>query len=693
MKASRFFALFLTLCMVLSLGAFASSDMPDTSLGGSATSRPPDNSTKAVDILGSRAALYYEYGEDGYTVSTNVTDAYTVEGLDDVAAPAAGEPYALEGVYISCAAENWDADEAVGNSGIVINQLTDEETPFYFGGAEDLYEAPDGEKYNSVIVMLEDPDEPEHDKATETAPGVGIAFNGSAIEMRNVYVESNGTGRPSVHIPSTTRDKNTTQLGDLICVDSMFVNHSTRAMLLMGGDVWFLNSVVLTNSWGGLSYDNTSTTMYVVNSDVENIGTGGYAIYDAAGCTAYVYGAKVLGGNVGITVCRNAVLTVDSLENADETAVAPYDGEAELLVPAATEDGVTRIVAHDYPIKMHADMSGADSQAVAYLNNAYLSTDPADLVFADGTGYDDWASESSGVRGLISDYEAGALVDISCHNGKVVFDNCELVSARDLLVHSHFSYDSMASGIYPKDGVEYIGDEVVFRNMSAVGDVLHEDYMRKMILSLENAELTGAVKGTTLAAWNNYWTAAIEALPEDELNDATDTATALENTLKQRIYNDEYETVWGVRMSMDAGSVWTVTGDSNLYSFTMAEGASVQAPEGKSLAIYVNCGMDNSLEAYDISAGTRIEAFEPGVEYTGVVIVVEDGGTSTLTLGSAELGALGVDAYMEDGALKIALGDLLKALGADLSYDEDTGTFTVVDESGALGALIDAFAG
>ena len=692
MKLSKILALALALCMILSISAFASSDMPDTSMGGSATSRPPDNSTKAVDILGGRAALYIEYGEDGYAVSKNITDAYEVEGLDGIAAPASGEPYALGGIYIRCGAENWDEENAVGNSGIVINQLDDETTPVLFGGDEDLYEAPDGARYNSVIVMEEDPAEPEHEKATETAPGVGIAFNGSAIEMKNVYVESNGTGRPSVHIPSPTRDKNAKQLGDLICVDSMFVNHTTRAMLLMGGDVWFLNSAVLTNSWGGLSYDNTSTTMYVVNSDVENIGSGGYAIYDAAGCTAFVYGSRVLGGNVGITVCRTATLTVDSLEKADATATAPYDGEADLMVPAVTDDGVTMLVAHDYPIKMHADMSGADSVATAYLNNTYISTMPEDLVFADGTTYDDWATESSGVRGLISAYEAGALVDISCHNGKVVFDNCTLRSCTDTLVHSHFTYDSMASGIYPKDGVEYVGDEVVFRNMSAVGDVLHEDYMRKMALSLENAKLTGAVVGTTLEGWNSYWTAAISALPAEELNEASDELSALETTLKQRIYNDTYETVWGVRMRMDADSVWTVTGDSNLYSFVMEDGAAVKAPAGGSMEIYVGCAMDNSLAAYDISTGTKIDAFEPGVEYSGVVILVEDGEGSgdvfDIDLDSDVLAALGVESYAEDGTLKIEIGGLLDALGAEVIFDETTGTITVEDEYGAIAALM-----
>ena len=182
----------------------------------------------------------------------------------------------------------------------------------------------------------------------------------------------------------------------------------------------------------------------------------------------------------------------------------------------------------------------------------------------------------------------------------------------------------MASGIYPQDGVEYAGDTVVFRSMAAEGDVLHEDYMRKMELSLENAALTGAVKGTTLAGWNGYWTEAVSALPSEELSDPTDTESALDATLKQRIYNDVYETLWGVRMRMDGASSWTVAGDSNLFSFVMEDGAAVQAPAGKALEIYVDCGMDNALAAYDVSAGRRIDAFEPGVEYSGVVIRVTD---------------------------------------------------------------------
>ncbi len=622
MRIRKILAVALALCFILSVGAFASSDMPDTSQGGRATSSPPDNSTKAVDILGTRAAFYFEYGENGYTTSRNITDDYEIVTQSEVAAPASGEMNVIDGIYLYCGAEAWDEENEVGNSGIVINDLTDTETTWYIGGDEAYYEAPDGQMYNSVIIMETAEDEELASGATETAPGTGIAFNGKSLELKNVYMYGEGASRPTIHIPASTRDKNVSQLSDLVMVDSMIANGSTRCVLLMGGDVWFLNSRCLTTSWGALSYDNTSTTMYVVNSDVENVGARGYAIYDAAGCTAYVYGSRVLGWNTALVVCRTAELTVDSLENASDVAVAPYDGSGDLTVPAYTADGRAFIAAFENPIKLHADMAGPDTQAAAYLNNAYISSRVEDLEYADGSSYTDALTEASGISGLISDCNRGDLVYLASHSGKVVFDNCELASRSGVLVHSMFAYDSMASGIYPEDGAEYIGDEVVIRNMSAEGDILHEDYMRKMELSLENAELTGRVVGTTLTGWNSYWIDAVSKLPADELSEASDEMTPEETTLKQVIYNDTYDTVWGVRMSMDADSVWNVTGDSNLYSFTMEDGALVKAADGQSITIYVDCAMDNGLEAYDISTGRQIAAFEPGVEYSGVVIVV-----------------------------------------------------------------------
>jgi len=685
MKLRKILSVALALCMILSVGAFAS-DLPDTSLGGKATSRPPDNSTRAVNLLGGQAAVYIEYGEDGYTLTENITDAYEVQFRNELETPVVGEEYVLEGVSILGSRMDWNAETEVGNSGIVINALTDEATTFRFGGAEDVYEAPNGERYNSILISVIDENEPAPDSAVETARGVGLAFNGSAITIQNAYMDAAGTGRPTIHIPSKTRDKNATQLPDLIVEDSRIDNSTTRAMLLMGGDVWFLNSLGYTNAWGALSYDNTSTTMYVVNSDVQNIGSGGYAIYDAAGCTAYVYGSKVLGGNVGITVCRNATLTVDSLDKASAEATAPYDGTGDLLTPAHT-DGRTVIVAHDQPIMMHADMSGPDSQAVAYINDAIISTMDEDLLFADGTTYADWASESTGTRALVNEYHSGAAALIKSHNGKLVFDNCELRSRTGIAVHSLFAYDSMASGIYPQDGAEYVGDEVIFRNMTVDGDVLHEDYMRKMDLSLENATLTGKVVSTTLAGWNAYWTEQVEAIPEDELPEASGEMSPLDTAKQTFIYNDSYETVWGVRMNIDADSVWNVTGNSSLYSLTVADPAAIQGD----VEIYVDCALSNDDLFYDWTTGTKIDALEAGKTYEGVVILADEAAESeglALNINGVEVAAIDVAGSADEGSFSFDIGDLLDALGLQMSYDEESGTVSLQDNSGLVDALL-----
>lgn len=716
MKLRRILALILAFCLCLSLGTLAS-DAPDTSQGGRAASAPPDNSTKAVNTLGERAVLYYEYAEDGYTLTFTPAFKDSFTRQSELQVPEIGTPFTVGGLDIRVDEIRWDEDLGIGTSGIVINSLTDTETPFVFGGDTDYYEAPDGREYNSVIVMARGADEEQQTDATETAPGVGIAFNGSSLELKNVYISSAGTGRPCVHIPSPSRDNNASQLGDLICVDSTFVDDGTRALLLMGGNVWFLNSDVTSNSWGALSYDNTSTIMYVVNATVNTTNSSGYGVYDAAGCTAYFYGVKAVSGEIAVTVCRDAVLTVDSLTAADADATDPYDGSADLLDVATSRvadyAGRSFLAGAFTGINMHADMAGADTQTVAVLKDTIISTLREDVVFEDGTTYDDIFNPIDlTTRGLLRYLQwedlAGACVVIKSHSGKLDLDGCELRSQTGVLVHTAFIYDSMASGIYPEDGVEYIGDEINFRNMTAEGDILHEDYMRKMVLSLENTSLTGKVVSGTCASWNARWQTIEDPLPEMEAAgaDVSELSFDAEEIKASFIYNETYETVWGVRMSMDADSVWTVTGDSSLYSLTVAEGAQILAPEGQTLTIYTGVKMSGDDEFYDYTTGTQVDSLEPGKTYEGVVILVggdkadgvpagdkADGapaeeGNLGISLNGQQMGTFTVDPETDSGSYSVDLQALLSAFGLELTYDEATGSATITDSSGLLGGLL-----
>ena len=177
MKAAKILALLLALCLLFSVGVLASGEasgsgeassfdlssldlsemfpggMPDTSLGGSSTRIMTPPSSKPFNELGARAALYVELVDGAYTVTQNVTDAYTVKGLDNVPTPVVGELYTLDGIYLECSRIDWDEEGAVGNTGIVFSQYDDDTTPVHIGGAEYLYEGPDGEMYNTFNLM------------------------------------------------------------------------------------------------------------------------------------------------------------------------------------------------------------------------------------------------------------------------------------------------------------------------------------------------------------------------------------------------------------------------------------------------------------------------------------------------------------------------------------------------------------
>jgi hypothetical protein len=139
-----------------------------------------------------------------------------------------------------------------------------------------------------------------------------------------------------------------------------------------------------------------------------------------------------------------------------------------------------------------------------------------------------------------------------------------------------------------------------------------------MVLSLENAQLEGAVVSGTRAAWEQNIAAAVADGWNDECDELGLDAQAIVDLLAE---DKTYETVWGVRMSIDGDSTWTVTGDSSLYSLDVAEGAVIEAPAGASLEIYVDCQLSNEDAVYDYTTGTPVSALTAGT-YSGVVIRV-----------------------------------------------------------------------
>jgi len=67
------------------------------------------------------------------------------------------------------------------------------------------------------------------------------------------------------------------------------------------------------------------------------------------------------------------------------------------------------------------------------------------------------------------------------------------------LIPSVPDYDE-GGAVYPIDGNEALGINVSLKNMELKGNILHEDYQRKMTLSLSGAGITGKIVSGTITS-------------------------------------------------------------------------------------------------------------------------------------------------------------------------------------------------
>ena len=98
------------------------------------------------------------------------------------------------------------------------------------------------------------------------------------------------------------------------------------------------------------------------------------------------------------------------------------------------------------------------------------------------------------------------------------------------------------------------------------------DAPKNLALNLKNTKLEGIVSSAT-----QHYREGLRFLEEtirEELSNVTQTPAPTVNN--------------GVLVSLDENSVWTVSGDSYITSLTLAQGATVKAPEGKQLEVTVD---------------------------------------------------------------------------------------------------------
>ena len=487
-----------------------------------------------------------------------------------------------------------------------------------------------GETWNSVII-LNDPDHASDklygDGARENSLGSGVYTTGadSFINVDNAFIWTSGAVRSALAVNSlsTAVVKNSyiESTGAVTCYKPVtrLLLSTCRANVFVGGTAYYYNTEVVSKDWGALSTDTGGpnfTYLYAYNVDTDNT-VGGYSTYADTNCFVEIYGSRLRSAEYGGFIACSGVLRIGSSDEASEAALA-YADEEDLLAsgePSEIIAGRNDVVIH--LVDSMGRNSGYDSlKGVLDISNTTLKTDRAVLTERDY--YNDPNGEAYGESGYFLDYTAGSGIALRSTNADISLTNVTFdcyensVTGRPAAIHSFLNYDARGAVSVP-DGETSLGQSIAIVDSVVDGDILHADYQRPMEVTLTAAVLNGAVVSGTCASWNALWT----DVEDNGLAENFDAAMIYELLTK----NESYDTVWGVRLSLDKDSVWNVTGDSSLYSLSLEDGAELVLPEGA--AIYVDVDMSNDDLGYDASTGTQVETLEHGVTYTGVVITVE----------------------------------------------------------------------
>ena len=594
--------------------------------------------------LGGTAALAADYsylGENaGITIDGDVVS--TAEDVDIQLAPS-GEIASADGVVAVSGVRltareigDWTAGGAsgeassgsgeasasasgqAGQSGVAI--YGDSGTEVSIGGADDWFEASDGQKYNTVIELWAD--DADEDNAlnpgekrsalindVETWPGVGLVATADRLTIDNTCILTQGASRSALLTSGNTdlviRDSSLYSLADgWILPAHICISRAARtALLTSGGNSWFYNTRIYSDNWGTYSMDASDGIdhLYIINSYSENY-RGGYGLYvlgmgeDYADGNnhVYMYGSKFVSPQYGILFDNGPYLYVGGMADmaADEHAMDEYDGA---IAPSdyLTEGGRSLIAAANNAMIVTFDMHAApDLIGKIVIENAILSTAAEDIVGEDGEAlghvmdYDgatvlneDAIAGGAGWFGV--NYIRGSVFWLRGANADITLDNVSMKTDTGVLFRSTLDYTNNASS--NMTGRECLGIGIVMKDMDAQGDILHEDYQRKMTVTLDGTTLTGAADHFTAEEYalraaafvEEQWAEAeaIKAAYEAENGAGSSLLGTPEDILGWLVYDETYdESLGGLELELTNGSVWNVTGESRLTKLAIDDG-------------------------------------------------------------------------------------------------------------------------
>ncbi len=462
----------------------------------------------------------------------------------------------------------------------------------------------DSSDYSTTLVSASESTVTVQD--ADVAMGVGEAITGdeqagtalytdsgtTVIENSNISVD--GAGRYTVAATGTATmavidsvitaggdngaDGNTSAVTEPSSNAGLLISGTSRANFSVGQThTYYYDSLCVADGWAALSTDSaTGTGLEFAAVDTEAVTLhGGYGIYADSNCRDYLYGCTLAAAEIGGIISNNGSVQVSGSEDAadDQTAdgysVMSYAGEE-----TTADNGRSVILAGRNDFQLHSpDMMGegtSDYTASLTLHHTDLITE--DTINQDGYSYTssvngetyliqadtDYAEKYGEAVGAYVDYVSGAAILVKSTSAQIELKDVTVSSYSGTALLTALNSDSMSR--YLKEDVGE-GVHVTVEESVIDGDLVHDDYQRDMEITLDGSTLNGAVTFCTAEEWNARWA------------DMASDENCCWADLDASVYvTDTHETV----LALTNGSVWNVTGESELTELSVSADSSVE---------------------------------------------------------------------------------------------------------------------
>lgn len=386
----------------------------------------------------------------------------------------------------------------------------------------------------------------------------------------NYTVECSGTGtlvviRSSIIQTGLTGDPDgfTADIADPPSNLALAISGYARANMSVGrSQTYYYGSYVETEGWAAMSTDSAQAGFAFYSYDsVAKALHGGYGTYADTSCVDWFYATDLISAEVGAIISNNGEIHMRNGGDADEAVLAYLPDD--YVVTENYGDGRCSVQAGRNDFQLHSpDMGGSgaggDFTAVLDLEDTDLVTSAA----LDGEAtLIDWSKDYGPAVAAYIDLVKGANILVKSTGADITLKNVTAESSSGVLLLTALNSDSMSRYALAADDMSQKYVTLTVADSNIAGDVLHYDYQRNTAVVLDGAVWSGAYITADKAAWDGMW--SDEVMADDYCYWILDTDK----------YFDGEGTV--SLMNVGAGSVWNVTGTSNIDELSVDAGGVV----------------------------------------------------------------------------------------------------------------------